>query len=118
MLATSSFSYSHNVFSPFKDKKNPQKQESACKKGHAPLTLLCHSHCDLDLYLIDPKIDTEHLLSVTNVCMKFEKARPKQTLVIDRTRLYTINGWTKPWTDRCKAIYPHLFQEGIINCYL
>ena len=45
--------------------------------------LHCHSHCDLDLYPIDPKIDREHLLSITNICMKFEKAGPNQTLVID-----------------------------------
>ena len=33
--------------------------------------LLCHSHCDLDLYPIDPKINREHLLSMTNVFIKF-----------------------------------------------
>ena len=73
--------------------------------------LLCHSHCDLDLYPIEPKIDREHLLSMTNVCMKFEKTGPKQTLVFDWTRLYMTNGWMDRRTDRCKAIYP-LFFEG------
>ena len=41
-----------------------------------PLMLLGHSHCHLDLHSIEPKIDREHLLSMTNVCMKFEKAGP------------------------------------------
>ena len=68
------------------------KQESVCKTGYAHLMLLCHSHCDLDLYPIELKINREHLCSITNVCMKFEKAGPKQTLVIDRTRLYTTDG--------------------------
>ena len=40
---------------------NYYKQESVCKTGHAPVMLLCHSHCNLDLYLTDPKIDREHL---------------------------------------------------------
>ena len=52
--------------------------------------LLCHSHCDL--YPIDPKIDREHLLCMNNVRMKFGKAWPDQTLVIDWTRLYTTDG--------------------------
>ena len=60
-----------------------------------PPMLLCHSHCDLVLYLTDPKIDREHLLCMTNVCMKFEKAGPNQTLVIDHTRLYTTDGQAK-----------------------
>ena len=35
---------------------NKPKQESVCKTGHAPSPmLLCHSHCDLDLYPIDLK---------------------------------------------------------------
>ena len=53
------------------------------KTGHVPLMLLCHSHSYLNLYSIEPKIDMEHLLSMTNVCMKFEKAWLYQTLVID-----------------------------------
>ena len=59
-----------------------------------PLMLLCHSHCNLDLYPIDPKIDMVQLLSMTNVCIKFEKAGPNQTLVIDRTMLDTTDGRT------------------------
>ena len=62
--------------------------------------LLCHSHCDLDLYPTDPKIDRENILSMTNVCMKSEKARPNQTLVIDWTRLYTSDGLTDEPQDR------------------
>ena len=50
--------------------------------------LLYHSHCDLDLYPINPKINGEHLLSMTNVCMNSEIAGTNHTLVIDRTRLY------------------------------
>ena len=73
--------------------------------------LLCHSHCDLDLYLIDPKIDREHLLSMTNVFMKFEKPGPHQTLVIDWTSLYTMDRKTEGLMDISKAIYP-LFVEG------
>ena len=65
-----------------------------CKTGHAPLMLLCHNNCDLDLYPIEPKINWEHLLSMTNVCMKFEKAGLDQTLVIHPTRLYTTDGPT------------------------
>ena len=54
--------------------------------------MLCHN--DLDLYQIDPKIDREHLLSMTDVCNKFKKAGSNQTLVIDRTRLYMKEGRT------------------------
>ena len=50
-----------------------------------PLMLLCHSHCTLDLNPIELKIDREHLLSMTNVWMKVDKAGLNQTLVIDRT---------------------------------
>ena len=42
------------------------------------LEIYVKGHCDLDLYLIDSKINTEHLLSITNVCIKFEKAGPNQ----------------------------------------
>ena len=70
------------------------------KQDRPPPMLICHSHCDLDLYPIEPKIDREHLLSVTNVCMKFEKAGPNQTLVIYPTRLYTMDGQTNGLTDR------------------
>ena len=69
--------------------------------------LLCHSHshCDLDLYPIDLKIDREHLLCLNSVCMKFEKAAPNETRVIDLTRLYKTDRW-------CKAIYPIFFKWG------
>ena len=40
------------------------KQEPEQQDMH-PLMLLCHSHYDLDLYTIHPKIDREHLLSMT-----------------------------------------------------
>ena len=62
--------------------------------------LLCHSHCDLDLFPIDPKINREHPFSISNVCIKFEKAGPNQTEFIDRTSLYK----TDRRTDWCKAI--------------
>ena len=55
---------------------------------------------NLDIYPIDPKINREHLLSMTNACMKFEKAELNQTLVIDKPRLYMKDRLT----DRCKAI--------------
>ena len=35
--------------------------------------LLCHSHSDLELNPIDPKIHRDHLLSISDVCMKFNK---------------------------------------------
>ena len=47
-----------------------------------PPFLLCHSHCDLDLYPIEPQIDKEHLLSMTNFCVKFEKAGPNQLYLL------------------------------------
>ena len=72
--------------------------------------LLCHSHCDLDLYPIDPKIDREHLLSMTNVCMKFENAGPNQILVFDLTRLYTTDG---PTDQRMQSNIPLFFEGGI-----
>ena len=53
------------------------------------------SHCDLDLYPIECQINKEYLLSLTNVCMKFEKAGPYQTLVTDWTRLYTTDRRTE-----------------------
>ena len=65
--------------------------KSLCKTGHDLLMLLCHSHCDLDFYPIAPKINREYLLYITNVCIKFEKAGPDQTPIIDRTRLYTMD---------------------------
>ena len=62
------------------------------KQDMPPLSMrLCHSHCDLDLYPTEPKIDREHLLSMTNVCMKFKKAEPNITLKIDRTMLYMMD---------------------------
>ena len=75
--------------------------------------LLCHSHCDLDLYSIEPKIDREHLLSMTNVCMKFEKAGPNQTLVTDRTGLYMMDRWTNGQTG-AKQYIPSSSKGGII----
>ena len=79
--------------------KSSIKQEYVCKTGHAPPMLLCHSHFDLDLYAIGPKIDREHLLSMTNVCMKFEKAGLNQNLVINQTKLYIMDRQTKGQTD-------------------
>ena len=40
--------------------------------------------------------------------MKFEKAGPNQTVVIDGTKLYTTDERTDGQTDRCKAVilYP------------
>ena len=69
------------------------KQEPVCKTEHTPPCYFV-SHCDLDLYPIEPKINREHLLSMAKVCMKFEKAGPYQTLVIDRARLYTMDRQT------------------------
>ena len=72
--------------------------------------LLCHSHCDLDLYPTDPRIDRKHLLSMTNyVCMKFEKAEPNQTLVIDQRRLYMTDGQT---VRQVQSKMPPLLQRG------
>ena len=87
------------------------KQESVCKTGLVPPMLLCHSHCDLGLYPIDPKINREHLLSITNVCMKFEKAGPNQILVFDWTRLYTTDGQTDRWTG-AKQYTPSSLKGG------
>ena len=58
--------------------QHKQKETRVCKTGHAPHPpmLPCHSHCYLDLYPNQAKIDREHLLSVTNVCIKFEGAWP------------------------------------------
>ena len=75
--------------------------------------LLCHSHCDLDLYPIDPKINREHLLSMTNIWMKFEEAGPYQTLVIDLTRLHTTDGRTDLQTA-AKQYTPSSSKGGII----
>ena len=76
--------------------------------------LLFHSHCELDLYPIEPKIDMEHLLSMNNVYMKFGKAGQNQTLVIDWTKVvyYRRSEQTNQQTDRYKAIYPLFFQGG------
>ena len=82
-----------------------------CKTGHAPRYCCFVTVTDLDLYFIDVQIDREHLLSMTNVFMKFEKAGPYQTLVTDRTRLYT--SWTDQRTDRFKAVYTLFFERGI-----
>ena len=70
--------------------------------------------CDLDLYPIDRKINREHLLSMTNVCMKFQKAGPNQILVIDLTRKY--DGRTDRETDRqVKSNIPLFFEGGHKN---
>ena len=45
---------------------------------------------------------------MTNVCMKFEKAGPNQTLVIDQTRLYTTDGLA----DSCTAISSRAEEGG------
>ena len=84
-----------------------------CKTGHGPLILFCHSRCDLDLYPIDPKINREHLLSMTYVFIKFEKAGPNQTLVIDRTWLYSTDGWTDRRTGAKQ--YAPIFERGHNN---
>ena len=70
------------------------------------LTLLCHSHRYLDLYSIDAEINREYLSRII-VRMKFEKALPNQTLLFDRTRLYTTEGRTKPLTDGQKVARGH-----------
>ena len=70
--------------------KYTQNKSLFVKQDMPPLMLFCHSHCDF--YPIELKIDREHLLSMTNVCMKFEKVWPNQTLSIDRTSLYTTDG--------------------------
>ena len=62
--------------------------------------VLCQSHCDLDLNPIDPKIDREHSRSMANVCMKCEKAGPNQTIVVDWTMLYTMDGPTDGQVQR------------------
>ena len=49
---------------------------------------------------------------MTNVCLKFEKAWPNQTQVINRTRLHMTDGRTDQWTDSCKAIYSLFFEVG------
>ena len=67
---------------------NAALSQKACVAIHV------EGHCDLDLYQIDPKISREHLFSITNVCMKFEKTGPNLTLVIDRTRKYDTDGKT------------------------
>ena len=51
--------------------------------------------------------------------MKLEKAGLNQTLVIDRTKLYTTVGRVDRQTDRWRAIYPS-FSKGVghNNCSL
>ena len=43
-------------------------------------------HCDLDLYLIDLTINSDHLHSKTHVCAKWDKPRSILCLVIIQTR--------------------------------
>ena len=66
--------------------------------GHAPPNGALLQLQSLDLYLIETEIDREHL-TMTNICMKFEKTGPNQTLVIVQTRLYTMDGCTDGQTD-------------------
>ena len=71
-----------------------------CAKFYKPRSILClviiqtmfglyqyvDGHCDLDLWLIDLKLNMIHLLSETHVCAKFDKPRSFLCLVIIRTR--------------------------------
>ena len=89
----------------------PPPPPPRCFVSHCDLDLYLIDplDCDLDLNLIDPKIDREHLLSMTNVCIKFEKAEPYQTVVIDRIRLNK----TDRLTDRqVQSNKPPLLRRG------
>jgi hypothetical protein len=44
---------------------------------------------DLDLWPLDPKINRDHLLVMSNHHTKFEVPRPKRSLVIDRNLFFT-----------------------------
>ena len=90
------------------------KQESVCKTGNTPPQHThTHTHYDLDLHLNDPKINREHLLSMTNVCMKFEKAERNKTLGIDRTWLYMTDRQTERRTDgHVQSNIPLLLRRG------
>ena len=50
------------------------------------ICLYVDSQCDLDLWLIDFKINRDHLHPETHVCAKFEEPRSILCLVIIRTR--------------------------------
>ena len=57
--------------------------------GHESDTLTTqrsHGHCDLDLWPIDLKINSDHLHPKTHVCAKFDKPRSSLCIVIIRTR--------------------------------
>ena len=71
----------------------------------------------LTFNLLTPKTNRDHLLYMTNVCMKFKKAGPNQTLVIDRTRLYTTDRRTGQRTDRCITIYPLFSILSLSLCH-
>ena len=68
--------------------------------------------CDLDLYLIDLKIDKEHLQQNTNVCAKFEEPRSILCLLIIRARfglyvnmlMVTVTLTFDPLTSKSNAI--------------
>ena len=88
-------------------KKDLRKPESVCKTGQTPLALLCDSHSDLDLYPIDPKIEREHQLCMTNVCMK-----------LDQSKLYLlIKQGCIQWRDRQvqSNIYPLLPRGTMLH---
>ena len=59
--------------------------------NHFPISsqpFYCFSHCDLDLWPSDLKINRGHLPVMTNVPMKFRDPRPKRSWVIIRKPFY------------------------------
>ena len=115
-------------------------ETNVCAKFDEPRSVLClvsvsyhpdnvwsiyqyvDSHCDLDLWPTDLKIDKDHLYSETHVCSKFDKPRSILCLVIIRIRFGqptdrpTDRRTDRP-TDICKAKYPHFVEGGITITY-
>ena len=82
------------------DRDHLHPKRYVCAKFDKPRSMLClviiqtkfrlyqyvDGHCDLDLWLIDLKINRDHLHPETHVCAKFNKPRSILCLVNIRTR--------------------------------
>ena len=71
----------------------------------------------LTFYPMDPKISKVHLLFMTNVCMKFQKAGPNQTVVVKKGCIRRMDRPTEQPTG-AKLYTPSFSKGGIkMSCH-
>ena len=67
---------------------------------------------DLDLWLIDLKIDRSHFKLMMNVCIEFEKPTSNLCVVIiKKSKLDQLTDWATKQKSNIQA-YPHFKKKG------